>query len=105
MTDLRQRLADALEQSDKDFVLTDTLSRRANTTRAEVVGALDEMWREGLIRHPVGWERNLNSRRRNESEWWRLVSRGETRGEKRRQLFALIGFYPLSLGTYNGAVY
>ncbi len=94
--DLKQKVLFELERSSTDFKLTDTLATHCYVGRATMVGVLDELWRQGVIRHPVGFTPR-------ELEWWRLVSKGYTRGEKWRMTLAVIGFYRISDGTPAGA--
>lgn len=63
---------------------------------ATLATALDELWRQGKIRHPFGWERHMYGVGRNEANWWRYAEHGPTRGEKRRMWCALVGMTPLS---------
>lgn len=99
MTDLieglKAQVLFELENSSTDFKLTDTLATHCSTTRAIMVGVLDEMWHDGVIRHPVGFTSK-------ELDWWRLSWKGYTRGEKWRMIWALIGMRPLSDGSPAG---
>lgn len=87
-----------IKRTESDFHLTETLVDKlsvVNIPRAQVIGALDVLFRERLIRHPVGFNTT-------ELDWWRPVSRGFTRGEKLRMTKALFGMYPVSDGEFNG---
>lgn len=95
---LRDDILTKLAESHFDFMLTDTLVTKTGNDRERVVGALDTLWREGVIRHPVGWHGP-------EIDWWRLTERGETKGEKRRKLWAVIGMRPIGDGSYSGGNY
>lgn len=94
-------LAVISDNSEFDFRTTDSLVKQFGVTRASMLPVLDELWHQGKIRHPVGWENNIYGRR-NEAEWWRYTSHGYTRAEKRRMTWAVIGFSRLSNGSVGG---
>lgn len=95
---LRHEVLLAFDNSTTDFRLTDSITgdvTHLGAGRAEVVGVLDELFRERVIRHPVDFSTP-------ELEWWRLVKRGYTRGEKKRMFFALLGMKIISNGEVSG---
>ena len=94
-----------ISNSEYDFRTTDSLMNEFGVNRPFMVGLLDNLWREGKIRHPFGWERHLYGAGRNEVDWWRYTSRGPTRREKWRMFSALIGMQPISDGGFAGRVF
>ena len=102
MLQLERDVLDAIRYASTDFRTTESLARQFKTNHTRMMVALDTLWRRGKIRHPVGYERHMHHRDRNEAEWWRAVEHGYTRGEKKRMLFALIGVTPLSNGEPGG---
>ncbi|BBY61819.1 hypothetical protein MHEL_00620 [Mycolicibacterium helvum] len=87
-----------ISSSPSNFRLTESLAHDFDTSYETMGKILDRLWHEGKVRHPVGWERHIYYKGRNESTWWRVTADGYTWGERLRKVFAFVSMRSISDG-------
>jgi hypothetical protein len=108
---LRDEVLRVVMECKKDFILTDTVVKRVSggclmaPPRADIVAALDELWKDGEIRHPATMGHWVERDRRRYPDWWRDARRGYTRQERRTMLRGLFTFRLVDLGRADHSAY